>query len=144
MLLETLQRENKGWSRGEAPCAGGRGRAAGGELLRMHIESAGSGSKSPETVWMPSKWPKGSIERDHAGRAAAAEGRLAGAEGVEEASALQADSGGDRFDFDEKNLGFSLGAVDYFVKPWGVKSCPALDRVHIVNGLGEKTDNSGD
>ncbi|MCZ6775888.1 MAG: response regulator [Ignavibacteria bacterium] len=41
---------------------------------------------------------------------------------------------------DEKNLGFSLGAVDYFVKPVNKEDLlQALNRVHIVPGLDKQT-----
>ena len=41
---------------------------------------------------------------------------------------------------DEKNLGFSLGAVDYFVKPVNKEDLlQALNRVHLVPGLDKQT-----
>ena len=41
---------------------------------------------------------------------------------------------------DEKNLGFSLGAVDYFVKPVNKEDLlQALNKVHLVPGLDKQT-----
>ncbi len=135
MLLETLQRENRSRTEGEKPLAlviedGPQA----GELLRMHIESAGYrveiARNGVDAVDMAKRLSPNVITLDI---------MLPVRDGWQVLKELKKHPLCKHIPviivsiLDEKNLGFSLGAVDYFVKPVSKEDLiQALDRVHIL------------
>lgn len=135
MLLETLQRENRSRTEGEKPLALVIEDAQqAGELLRMHIESAGYrveiARNGAEAVDMAKRLSPNVITLDI---------MLPVRDGWQVLKELKKHPLCKHIPviivsiMDEKNLGFSLGAVDYFVKPVNKEDLiQALDRVHIL------------
>jgi CheY-like chemotaxis protein len=141
MLLETLQRENKGVVEGEKPLAlVVEDGPQAGELLRMHIESAGYrveiARNGIDALEMAKRLHPNVITLDV---------QLPQKDGWQVLKELKRHPLCKQIPvvivsiIDEKNLGFSLGAVDYFVKPVGREELVrALDRVHIVKRPGTR------
>ena len=135
MLLETLQRENRSRNEGEKPLALVIEDAPqAGELLRMHIESAGYrveiARNGVDAVDMAKRLRPHVITLDI---------MLPVRDGWQVLKDLKKHPLCKHIPviivsiLDEKNLGFSLGAVDYFVKPVNKEDLiQALDRVHII------------
>jgi len=135
MLLETLQRENRARGEGEQPLALVIEDAPqAGELLRMYIESAGYrveiARNGVEAVDMAKRLRPNVITLDL---------MLPLKDGWQVMKELKRHPLCKHIPviivsiMDEKNLGFSLGAVDYFVKPVNRDDLiQAMDRVHIL------------
>jgi PAS domain S-box-containing protein len=135
MLLEALQRENKPGEEGEKPLALVIEDAPqAGELLRMHIESAGYrveiARNGVDAVDLAKRLHPSVITLDL---------MLPVKDGWQVLKELKRHPLCKHIPviivsiLDEKNLGFSLGAVDYFVKPVNKEELiQALDRVHLV------------
>ncbi len=140
-LLEALQRENKGVVEGEKPLAlVVEDGPQAGELLRMHIESAGYrveiARNGVDALEMAKRLHPNVITLDV---------QLPQKDGWQVLKELKRHPLCKAIPvvivsiIDEKNLGFSLGAVDYFVKPVGREELVrALDRVHIVKRPGTR------
>jgi PAS domain S-box-containing protein len=135
MLLEALQRENRSRTEGEKPLAlVVEDAPQAGELLRMHIESAGYrveiARNGVDAVDMAKRLSPHVITLDL---------MLPVRDGWQVLKELKKHPLCKHIPviivsiLDEKNLGFSLGAVDYFVKPVNREDLiQALDRVHIL------------
>jgi CheY-like chemotaxis protein len=134
MLLEALQRENRPRD-GERPLAlVVEDAPQAGELLRMYIESAGYrveiARNGPDAIDMAKRLRPNVITLDL---------MLPVMDGWQVLKELKRHPICSAIPviivsiIDEKNLGFSLGAVDYFVKPVNREELVrALDRVHIL------------
>ena len=136
MLLDALRRENKPVGEGQRPCAlvvEDSEQAA--ELLRMHIESAGYrvevARNGVDALDMAKRLHPSVITLDLL---------LPLKDGWQVLRDLKRHPLCKDIPviivsiLDEKNLGFSLGAVDYFVKPVNREDLiSALDRVHLVS-----------
>jgi len=141
MLLEALQRENKTLANGEKPLAllvEDAEQAA--ELLRRYIESAGYrvevARNGVDAVDMAKRLHPNVITLDL---------QLPLKDGWQVMKELKSHPLCKHIPVvivsivDEKNLGFSLGAVDYFVKPVNKEDLiQALDRVHLVAKSGAR------
>ncbi|MGB6032288.1 MAG: response regulator, partial [Bacteroidota bacterium] len=141
MLLEALQRENKTLANGEKPLAllvEDSEQAA--ELLRRYIESAGYrvevARNGDDAVDMAKRLRPNVITLDL---------QLPLKDGWQVMKELKRHPLCKHIPVvivsivDEKNLGFSLGAVDYFVKPVNRDDLiEALDRVHLVAKSGAR------
>jgi PAS domain S-box-containing protein len=141
MLLETLKRENRGTAEGQKPLAlivEDGFQAA--ELLRMYIESAGYrveiASNGVDAIDMAKRLRPNVITLDIL---------LPVKDGWQVLKELKRHPLCKQIPvvivsiLDEKNLGFSLGAVDYFVKPVNRDDLvQALDRVHLIPRGGER------
>jgi PAS domain S-box-containing protein len=135
MLLDALQRENKPLDPGEKPLALIIEDAPqASELLRMHIESAGYrvevATDGVQAVDLAKRLHPSVITLDL---------MLPMKDGWQVLKELKRHPLCKHIPIiivsiiDEKNLGFSLGAVDYFVKPVNKEDLlQALDRVHLV------------
>ncbi|MBM2839573.1 MAG: hypothetical protein HW412_101 [Bacteroidetes bacterium] len=135
MLLDALQRENKPLDPNEKPLALIIEDAPqASELLRMHIESAGYrveiARDGAQAVDMAKRLHPSVITLDL---------MLPVKDGWQVMKELKRHPLCKHIPIiivsiiDEKNLGFSLGAVDYFVKPVNKEDLlQALDRVHLV------------
>jgi PAS domain S-box-containing protein len=136
MLLDALKRENKPLANGEKPLALViEDSVPAGELLRMHIESAGYhveiARNGIDAVDMAKRLHPSVITLDLL---------LPLKDGWQVLKELKRHPLCKYIPviivsiIDEKNLGFSLGAVDYFVKPVNREELvQALDRVHLVS-----------
>jgi CheY-like chemotaxis protein len=141
MLLETLQRENKPTTPGEKPLAlVVEDSAQAGALLQMYIESAGYrveiARNGVDAVEMAKRLRPAVITLDL---------QLPLKDGWQVMKELKRHPLCRQIPVvivsivDEKNLGFSLGAVDYFVKPVSREDIvEALDRVHLVRRPGQR------
>ncbi len=141
MLLEVLKRENKPLRNEERPLAlvvEDSPQAA--ELMKMHIESAGYrvviAKDGAEAVEMSKELRPSVITLDL---------MLPVKDGWQVMKELKRHPLCKHIPIvivsiiDEKNLGFGLGAVDYFVKPVNRDDLiKALDRVHLVRKPGER------
>ncbi|MEW6511780.1 MAG: response regulator [Bacteroidota bacterium] len=135
MLLETLQRENRSQNPGERPLALIIEDAAhAADLLRMYIESAGYrvevARNGADALDLAKRLRPNVITLDL---------MLPVKDGWQVLKELKRHPLCRNIPvvivsiMDEKNLGFSLGAVDYFVKPVNRDDLiQALDRVHIL------------
>jgi PAS domain S-box-containing protein len=141
MLLETLKRENRSTAEGQQPLAliveDG---AQAAELLRMYIESAGYrveiAHNGVDAVDMAKRLRPNVITLDIL---------LPVKDGWQVLKELKSHPLCKQIPvvivsiLDEKNLGFSLGAVDYFVKPVNRDDLiQALDRVHLIPRSSER------
>ena len=141
MLLEALQRENKTLANGEKPLALiVEDSIPAIELLRMHIESAGYrvevARNGVDAVDMAKRLRPAVITLDL---------QLPLKDGWQVMGELKRHPLCKDIPVvivsivDEKSLGFSLGAVDYFVKPVNRDDLiQALDRVHLVGKAGSR------
>jgi PAS domain S-box-containing protein len=135
MLLETLERENKPRAEGEKPLAlVVEDAPQASELLRLYIESAGYrvevAQNGAEAVDMAKRLHPSVITLDL---------MLPVKDGWQVLKELKRHPLCKHIPViivsiaDEKNLGFSLGAVDYFVKPVNKEDLiQALDKVYLV------------
>ncbi|MGA9120088.1 MAG: response regulator [Bacteroidota bacterium] len=135
MLLEALERQHRSKELGEKPLALiVEDSPQAGELLRMHIESAGYrtavASNGVDAVDMAKRLRPSVITLDL---------MLPMKDGWQVLKDLKRHPLCKNIPViivsiaDEKNLGFSLGAVDYFVKPVNKDELiQALDRVHLI------------
>ena len=142
MLLETLQRENRSRTEGEKPLAlVVEDAPQAGELLRVYIESAGYrveiARNGADAVDMAKRLRPNVITLDLL---------LPLKDGWQVLKELKRHPLCRHIPviivsiIDEKNLGFSLGAVDYFVKPVNREDLiQALDRVHILPRADRRT-----
>ena len=136
MLLEALKRENKPLDSGEKPLALiVEDSPQAGELLKMHIESAGYrveiARNGVDAVDMAKRLRPSVITLDLV---------LPLKDGWQVLKELKRHPLCKHIPvvivsiIDEKTLGFSLGAVDYFVKPVNKEDLvQALDKVHLIH-----------
>jgi PAS domain S-box-containing protein len=139
MLLETLRRENKPLADGQRPLALViEDSAQASELLRVYIESAGYrvevARNGNDALDMAKRLHPSVITLDLL---------LPGKDGWQVLKELKQHPLCKTIPviivsmIDEKNLGFSLGAIDYFVKPVNREELvAALDKVHLVERPG--------
>ena len=140
MLLDALQRENPPAGPGEKPLALiVEDAPQAGELLRLHIESAGYrveiASNGADAVEMAKRLHPSVITLDL---------MLPVKDGWQVLKELKRHPLCKHIPviivsiIDEKSLGFSLGAVDYFVKPVSKEELVrALNRVHLIPRAGD-------